>query len=700
MAGNEARSELTDGNTESLLMIQRTAFTVQSFEEQYRSNYVHSTNYEKQKVRIGISKLSLVNFMYQLLPILKWLPAYKLRDYAAGDLMAGLTVGIVCVPQGMAFSLNANLAPVYGLYVSLFPVLVYILMGTSHHLSMGTFAVISIMAANAVEKLLADVDFLALSMDTGGASSADELQQIEWLKAHTALCLLVGIMQVIMGILRLGFVTKYLSTPILRGFTTGAACHVLTSQFKYMFGLEITASPGPLSIAYVYMDILSSLHKSNLAAITVSIVSLIALVTAKEIMQIYKKKFKMPMPIELIVVTGSIVGSHFLKWNEKYRLDILGNVPTGIPGPSLPPIKYFSRLIADAFVIAIVAFVLNISQAIIVASKNNYRVDSNQEFIAYGCGNVVGSFFSCFTACAALARTLILDNTGAKTQLASFIQCLFVLVVLLALGPLFEPLPKITWLVTWSSVTFIGVDIGLLVGVAFAFLLVVIRTQRPKCVMLGHIKNTEIYKEISTYDQCEPLSGFKIFQMRASLYFANADYFKDKLVEMTTINPYDISEKQNKQDDRNTNVSVTKRKSKNVISENIGVNESRCKGIDPEAVDLEGGTQEGPIHTLVIDCGFFSFLDSVGVTTLDDVINRYSAINVTVVLANCKETVLNTLESQTFFEEHSKDRCFPSLHDAIIIRQKQHEKDILDKYSNIFESEVQAEEACIEATAN
>ncbi|XP_033126170.1 solute carrier family 26 member 6-like isoform X3 [Anneissia japonica] len=674
MAGNEARSELTDGNTESLLMIQRTAFTVQSFEEQYRSNYVHSTNYEKQKVRIGISKLSLVNFMYQLLPILKWLPAYKLRDYAAGDLMAGLTVGIVCVPQGMAFSLNANLAPVYGLYVSLFPVLVYILMGTSHHLSMGTFAVISIMAANAVEKLLADVDFLALSMDTGGASSADELQQIEWLKAHTALCLLVGIMQVIMGILRLGFVTKYLSTPILRGFTTGAACHVLTSQFKYMFGLEITASPGPLSIAYVYMDILSSLHKSNLAAITVSIVSLIALVTAKEIMQIYKKKFKMPMPIELIVVTGSIVGSHFLKWNEKYRLDILGNVPTGIPGPSLPPIKYFSRLIADAFVIAIVAFVLNISQAIIVASKNNYRVDSNQEFIAYGCGNVVGSFFSCFTACAALARTLILDNTGAKTQ--------------------------ITWLVTWSSVTFIGVDIGLLVGVAFAFLLVVIRTQRPKCVMLGHIKNTEIYKEISTYDQCEPLSGFKIFQMRASLYFANADYFKDKLVEMTTINPYDISEKQNKQDDRNTNVSVTKRKSKNVISENIGVNESRCKGIDPEAVDLEGGTQEGPIHTLVIDCGFFSFLDSVGVTTLDDVINRYSAINVTVVLANCKETVLNTLESQTFFEEHSKDRCFPSLHDAIIIRQKQHEKDILDKYSNIFESEVQAEEACIEATAN
>ncbi|XP_061412893.1 prestin-like isoform X2 [Lethenteron reissneri] len=458
------------------------------------------------------------------MPILDWLPKYKVKQWLLGDIISGLTVGIVHIPQGMAYAFLAALPPIYGLYTSFFPVLIYVMAGTSRHTSMGTFAIVSLMTGGVVERFASNV-------------TAIDPQELESQKISiaTTLAVLSGAIQLIMFSLQLGFVAIYLSDPLVSAFTNAAAIHVLVSQIKNMLGLQVPRFSGPASIFMTMVDIFQKLPNTNIAELVTSLVCLTVLIPVREINQRYKSKLKAPIPVELLLIILATVISFYARLEEKFGVTVVGNIPAGLPVPQLPTVTNFSSLIADGLAIAIVGYAVSVSLAKIFAKKHGYTVDANQELFAHGVCNLFGSFFQCFPSAASISRTSIQEGTGGNTQLASGISTMVVLVVLLAVGPLFRALQRSVlaciivvglkrmlmhftdlkqlwkiskvdfyiWLVTWLAVLLLNVDLGLGVAVAFSLMTIVYRTQRPDCKLLGRIPNTELYRPLDEFAKRE-----------------------------------------------------------------------------------------------------------------------------------------------------------------------------------------------------
>ncbi|KAL3878660.1 hypothetical protein ACJMK2_030991 [Sinanodonta woodiana] len=474
-------------------------------------------------------------FLDKLFPVYRIMKKYKWKTDLPNDLIAGLTVGIMQLPQGMAYAMLAELPPVVGLYMSFFPVLVYFLLGTSRHLSMGTVAVISLLVGSVIARL-DDLDITyegavgngntssyngsgtgnlsAFIMSTGHPLQPIMKSQIPddiKIAIATSLSFLVGIVQILMGICHLGFVTTYMSDALISGFTTGCAVHVFTSQVKYMFGLHIPRSDGMFQIIQTYIYIFEHISQTNYMPFVISVVCIIILYVVKMyVNQKYKSKLKIPVPIELIVVILGTVVSYFANLSETHQVKVVGKVPAGLPTPSIPTMVHIELYLIDIFIIAIIAFAQSVSLAALMAKKHCYSFDANQELIAYGAGSVFGSFFSCFPFAGSVSRSSVQESAGGKTQLTSVFSAILVLVVILVIGPLFEPLPScvlssvivvalrnmflqvtelpkiwrisrfdfLIWIVTFLCVVILHVDYGLLIGIVFSFFTVVIRSQR------------------------------------------------------------------------------------------------------------------------------------------------------------------------------------------------------------------------------
>ncbi|XP_072025146.1 sulfate transporter-like [Amphiura filiformis] len=723
--------DLSSGSSEATIQINRPVFTNEHFNKTFppkAPENLTKTDYIKRKIqqKCQCGSDTAKRLVYYLLPAVEWIPKYKIKEYLLNDFVAGLTVGVVNIPQGMAFSLLASLAPVYGLYVSFFPVLIYFLMGTSRHISVGTFAVVSIMCSNAVQEILKTIKLPTDQPMTTEISSTLEWNdsnvdvvptsqylEAEKIKIHTALCLLVGIFQMLMGAFHLGFVTIYLSDCLIRAFTCGAACHVITSQVKYFFGLDIPAHHGYFAIIYTWIDIFKHLPDTNAAEFIIAIIAMAALVTCKIISTKWKDKIKFPIPTELIVVVIATLSSYYGKLPDKYGIDPVGHIPHGFPRPEVPAMKYFGSLIGDAFAISIVGFAVSVSLAKIFASKNNYEIHSNQELLAYGAANIFSSFFSCFVSAASLARSVLQDGVGGRTQMASVVSCTMVLIVVLWLGMLLEPLPKVIlaviivfalmdmimqirelktlwgqskydwmiWLVTLLAVVLLGVDIGLFVGIGFAFLTVVLRTQLSEYVINGNMAGTEIYKNQDVYPNTECPCGIKIFQMQSPLYFANVQQFCNQLYKMVGVNPHtvlqDVSEEHqiglrkrkrrkedNKEDgiqDNTTSYQVEFPDDQYILDDNFT---SITNGEQPSSTIAVSSDQQ--LEAIVIDCSAFNFIDLMAVKTLLSVVNDYDKIGVRVVLAQCKDSVQGVLRNGGFFTQISQDILYLTVHDAVV----------------------------------
>lgn len=255
----------------------------------------------KESLRCSVPRLKRAVLSW--VPVLSWLPHYSFRENAIGDLISGCSVGIMHLPQGMAYALLASLRPVYGLYTSLFPVLVYFIFGTSRHISIGTFAVISIMIGSVTEKLGPDSNFMGNG--TNGTVDYDRRDAFR-VQVACSLTVLTGIFQILLGVVRFGFVVTYLSEPLVRGYTTGSACHVCISQLKYLFGVKPARFTGPLSLIYTLVDICRLLPETKVPELVVSLVALAVLIVVKEVNDCYRQKLPLPIPIELIVA------SHFI----------------------------------------------------------------------------------------------------------------------------------------------------------------------------------------------------------------------------------------------------------------------------------------------------------------------------------------------------------------------------------------------------
>ena len=470
--------------------------------------------------------------MKKIFPILQWLPQYK-RTWLSGDIAAGITVGIMLVPQGMAYAMIAGLPPVFGLYAALIPQIVYAIMGTSRQLAVGPVAMDSLLVASGL-----------------GALSLSGID--EYIGMAMFLALFMGAIQLLLGVLRMGFLVNFLSKPVISGFTSAAAIIIGLSQLKHLLGISIENSNQLINLL---QNIVREIDEVNYIAIGIGIVALIFI---KAIKKIHPK-----IPAALVVVVFGIMAAYFLNL-EAHGLRIVGSVPEGLPSISIPSLDTgkLSELFPIALTLALIAFMEAISVSKALEEKQeDYEVDANQELIALGTANILGSCFQSYPVTGGFSRTAVNEQAGAKTGVSALISVVIVGLTLLFLTPLFYHLPNailaaiimvavfglidtkypldlfkhrkdefLLLLLTFGVTLFVGIKEGILLGVLMSLLLLVYRTSKPHIAILGKIKGTDYFKNINRFsEEVELNEEVLILRFDAQLYFGNKDYFKKQL---------------------------------------------------------------------------------------------------------------------------------------------------------------------------
>ncbi|MGI9531988.1 SulP family inorganic anion transporter, partial [Lutimonas sp.] len=467
----------------------------------------------------------------EYIPILDWLPKYQ-KKWLKSDLFAGLTIGVILIPQGIAYAIIAGLPPIYGLYTAMIPQIVYAFLGTSRQLAIGPAAMDSLIVASGIGML---------------ASVGSE----HFIVLAVLLAFMVGFFQVLFGIFRLGFLVNFLSKPVISGFTSGSAVIIGMNQIGNLLGIELERSNHIQSLLIELFDKITSIHWTTA---TIGIVSILIIVVIKNI----SKK----IPASLVIVVLAILIVYWFQLSNN-GVQILGEIPQGLPSFVIPT---FDRALMEelsglALTLGLIGFMEAISIAKSIEVKHNsYNVVANKELVALGFSNMAGSFFQTYPATAGFARTAVNDQSGAKTPLSSLFAALIIGLSLLFLTPAFFFLPKAALaavimvaafglldfsmpknLLSYSKrdllilnstllvTVFIGIKEGILFGIILSLVMLIYRTTKPHMAILGNVPGTHFYRNISRFDDLIVQKEILIIRFDAQLYFANIAYFKERI---------------------------------------------------------------------------------------------------------------------------------------------------------------------------
>uniref|UniRef100_A0A8D2NI05 STAS domain-containing protein n=1 Tax=Zonotrichia albicollis TaxID=44394 RepID=A0A8D2NI05_ZONAL len=662
------------------------------------------------------------SLLFRFLPFLRWLPRYPIKDWLLGDIVSGFSVGIMHLPQGLAYALLAGLPPVTGLYSSFYPVFLYFFFGTSRHNSVGPFAVISVMIGSLTESLMPSEDFM-ISVNGSNTTIDEERRDAARVELVAAITVLTGIFQVALGLLQFGFVVTYLSDPLVRGYTTAASVHVLVSQLKNVFGISQGEASGPLSLFVTIIDLCKKLPGTNVGTLVTAIIAIVVILIVKELNHKFAAKLPMPIPIEvgsvilpqIIVSTGISYGVNL---KEKFGISVVGNIPSGLKPPVVPNMSYFGQVAGNAFAIAVVGYAICISLGKIFALKHGYKVDSNQELIALGLCNFLGGFFQCFAISCSMSRSLVQESTGGNSQVAGVIASLVILVTILKIGELFRDLPKailaaiiianlkgmfkqfkdlctlwksnkvdlLVWIVTFIATLLLNLDIGLAASVAFGLLTVIFRTQLPHYSILGRISDTDVYRDVVEYEMAQEVPGVKIFRSSSTIYFANVELYAEALKKKSGIDVDRLIEKKKKalkklkKQQKKLEKEKAKRKKGAADTGSPSLPQHAEDGPGVSVIELrseESGAPSEPtlqslglpkpnFHAVILDFSPINFVDTVAIKILKNIFRDFHEIEVDVFIASCSVSVLAQLERGNFFSSAiTKASFFPSVHDAV-----------------------------------
>ena len=470
----------------------------------------------------------------QFIPAFEWMPKYT-NEQLKGDLSAGLTVGVMLIPQGMAYAMIAGLPPIYGLYASTIPLIIYALLGTSRQLAVGPVAMVSLLTAAGIGALA-----------EGGTET--------YIMLAITLAFFVGMIQFLLGVFQLGFLVNFLSHPVVSGFTSAAALIIGLSQLKHLLGVNISGSH------FVHEILIEAVRKIGQTHWVTFAIGVAGIFLIKGV-----KKVNKNIPGQLLAVVFGVLVVWAFGLGEQ-GVKIVGEVPSGLPSFSMPAFSAESvkALLPTALAISLVSFMESIAVAKAIQSKHrNYKVVANQELIALGLANVGGAFLQSYPVTGGFSRTAVNDQAGAKTGMASIISALLIVLTLLFLTPLFYFLPNAIlasvimvavfglidvkeaihlwhadrsdfWMlvITFVATLGLGIEQGVGVGVLLSIAWVIFRTTRPHVAELGKVPGTLFYRNISRFEKLEERSDLLVMRFDASLFFANINYFKDHLHEM------------------------------------------------------------------------------------------------------------------------------------------------------------------------
>lgn len=467
--------------------------------------------------------------MNKYFPFLDWLPSYD-KSIFLGDLTAGLTVGVMLIPQGMAYSMLAGLPPIYGLYAVTVPLLIYAFLGTSRQLAVGPVAMVALLIASGVGPLASGIEhYIALAI---------------------MLAFMVGLIQFSMGVFRLGFIVNFLAHPVISGFTSAAAIIIAVSQIKHIFGLDIVRG----KVHETLISIFNQIGQINTPTLVIGILSILLLIAVKKIGK------RIPGP--LIIVLISILSVFFLGLHER-GVAIIKEVPAGIPAFAFPEfgLGYMKSLMPIALTISFIGFMESIAVAKAIQNKHkNYKLDPNQELRALGLSNIMGSLFQSFPVTGGFSRSAVNDETGAKTGMASAISAILIILTLLFFTQYFYYLPKAVlaaiilvavyglidfkefwhlwkvdkqdfglFVVTFLSTLLIGIEEGILMGVILSVVMLVFNAFRPHIAQLGRLKGTVFYRNKERFPDSETFDEILIVRVDSQIFFANINHIKEYL---------------------------------------------------------------------------------------------------------------------------------------------------------------------------
>ncbi len=453
------------------------------------------------------------------------------REQVQGDIVAGLTTAVMLVPQAMAYALLAGLDPIIGLYASTIPLAIYALFGSSRELAVGPVAMVSLLVATGVAAV--------------GATNPESILTIA-----AAMALLVGAIQLLMGLVKLGFLVKFLSHPVLVGFSAAAALIIGSSQLKHVLGVKIPRSH------YVHETLIEAgrrIANVNVMALLIALTSVVFLVALK--------RFAPRFPRFLFVVAATTL----TVWGLEADVAIVGSVPGGLPTPQWPSASWslFRDLLPIALTISLVAFMESIAVAKSFARKNRVEVDPDQELRALGLANLAAGLFRGYPITGGFSRTAVNAQAGAKSGLASLTTASVVALSLLFLTPLFFYLPKavlaaiimtavaslinvkelrhlwhvskadfILAAITFAATLALGIELGIVVGVAASILWFVASTSKPHIAVLGRMPGSRTYRNIERNPDAVAVPGILAVRIDAPLFFANTAFLKNSLKDL------------------------------------------------------------------------------------------------------------------------------------------------------------------------
>lgn len=470
----------------------------------------------------------------KFLPILDWLPNYKKADLS-GDISAGITVGIMLIPQGMAYSMLAGLDPIHGLYAVTIPLFLYAIFGTSRQLAVGPVAMVSLLTAAGI-----------------GALQPQSPEQ--YLMYALTLAFLVGLIQFGMGMLRLGFVVNFLSHPVINGFTSAAAIIIGLSQVKHLLNVKLPRSE---HIHEMVIAIAQNIGDTHLITLGIGVLGIVIIKFGKKL----HKQFPAPL---VAVIVGILVVWGFNLTDQGVK--ILGDVPSGLPTFSTPSFNLdtWKELLPIAFAISMVGFAESFAVAKTIQGKHkNYKLDANQELIGLGMANFGAAFFKGYAVTGGFSRTAVNDQAGARTTLASMISAFLIILTLLFFTGLFYFLPKailaavvlvaVSGLVDFKTpqqlwkkdksdflmliVTFVvtatlGIEIGIVSGMVLSLAAVIYRASKPHMAELAKVQGTNYYRNISRFNDTEKRDDLLVVRIDGPLYFANVEFVKNNFESM------------------------------------------------------------------------------------------------------------------------------------------------------------------------
>jgi high affinity sulfate transporter 1 len=476
----------------------------------------------------------------RFVPIVGWLPRYD-RSWLTFDAIAGLTLWGLVVPEGMAYAGIAGLPPQAGLYTLVVSLLVYALLGTSRHLSVGgTSATAALLASSVAAALVASANATATDPKTYATYAS-------------AFVLITGLVFLVAGVARLGFITQFLSKPVMAGFVVGLAVFVMVGQLNKLFGVE---KPEGNTVEKL-IGIVRELPQASLATFTVGALALAVLFLLPRLSR--------RIPSGLVVLFGAIALSSALDL-AGHGVAVVGSLPQGLPTPTLPavPLADYLGMVLPAIGVLLVAFSESLGVAHEFAEKHGYEVDSDQELNAHAVVNLGSGLFGGMIAAGGMSGSAVKEGAGARTQVANLVAWVATIVTLLFLTPVFASLPEAVlaaliihavwhilasrklWTLrreapveVWfgvlalAGVVFIDVLQGMMIGLLASLAFVIYRSSRPHLSSLGRVPGVAgAYSDLARHPENAPVPGVLVVRLDAPMYYANALTARDDVRAM------------------------------------------------------------------------------------------------------------------------------------------------------------------------